>query len=412
MTYTTLSCYNPSMDKRQKSLDYTCIFGGGAIRGTSYCGALKALEELDINPKTIAGSSVGAVFGSLMCVGYNTEEIEDIFMQVNFELFKDIHFGFGKDFALSKGEIFLEWLRELIEKKYYGENYKKGENKPVTFADLEKNLIVITTDLTNFKCKEFSRFETPDFEVAYAVRISSTMPGLMKPVEENGALLVDGDLQKSIPLWRLSKNLCPDTGRILEFRLEGDYEGKGKTALNFANTIYSCVTALATDFIIDSYGHRDKFDYIKINTGSVVVVDFNLAKDKRQELIYLGYQQTINYFSTDLREKKKEILKYYKDIYKYLQQIKKYIYANKIKLAKDEMGQMYMHFCPSKKYIDLYDYELIDNFKENFLSNILSAPLFGMFSLKNTSLVKSQISALNAKIEDKIEELDCYILEG
>lgn len=400
------------MDKRQKSLDYTCIFGGGAIRGTSYVGALKALEELGINPNTIAGSSVGAVFGSLMCVGYNTEEVEDIFMQINFELFKDIHFGFGRDFALSKGEIFLEWLRELIEKKHYGDEYKKGENKPVTFADLEKNLIVITTDLTNFKCKEFSKFETPDFEVAYAVRISSTMPGLMKPVEENGALLVDGDLQKGIPLWRLSENLCPDTGRILEFRLEGDYEGKGKTTLNFANTVYSCVTALATDFIIETYGHRDKFDYIKINTGSIVVVDFNLPKDKRQELMYLGYQQTINYFSIDLREKKKEILKYYKDIYKHLQKIKDLIFSNKIRLARDEMGHMYMHFCPSKKVIDLYDYELIDKFKENFLSNILSAPLFGMFSLKNTSLIKSSISALTAKIEEKIEELECYILEG
>ncbi len=38
-------------------------------------------------------------------------------MHVNFELFRDIHFGFGKDFAISKGAIFLDWLRELIEKK-------------------------------------------------------------------------------------------------------------------------------------------------------------------------------------------------------------------------------------------------------------------------------------------------------
>ncbi len=399
------------MDIREKSLHYTCIFGGGAIRGISYVGALRALEKLGIKTNTIAGSSVGAVFASLVAIGYNVNELEDIFMQVNFELFKDIHFGFGRDFALSKGEIFLDWLRELIEKKFYGENYKKGENKPVTFADLDKNFIVITTDLTNFKYKEFSKTATPNFEIAYAVRISSTMPGLMKPVEENGALLVDGDLQKGIPLWRLSENLCPDSARILEFRLEGDYEGKGKTAVNFANTVYSCVTSLATDFIIDSYGHRDKFDYIKINTGAVVVVDFNLPKDKRQELISIGYEQTIDYFNTYLKQKKKEILKYYKEIHTHIEKIKKFISTNKVRLARDQIGFLYMNFCPSRKFIDLQDYELIDNFKENFMANIIAAPLFGMYSLNQSQLIKSQISLLSAKIEEKIIELESYITQ-
>lgn len=399
------------MDKHDKSLQYTCIFGGGAVRGVSYVGVLKALEELGVKAQTIAGSSVGAVFASLVAVGYNVEELEEIFMQVNFELFKDIHFGFGRDFALSKGEIFLDWLRELIEKRYYGEDYKKGENKPVTFADLEKNFIVITTDLTNFKYKEFSKVETPNFEIAYAVRISSTMPGLMKPVEEKGSLLVDGDLQKGIPLWRLSRNLCPDEGRILEFRLEGDYEGKGKTALNFANTVYSCLTSLATDFIISTYGHRDKFDYIKLNTGSVVVVDFNLPKDNRQELIYLGYQQTINYFTIDLREKKKEILKYYRSISKHIEKIKKFIFSNKIKLAQEEIGNLYMDFCPSRKFIDLQDYDLIDNFKDNFLANMTPLPLFGSYSLKHSNLIKSQIAAISAKLEEKTIELEGYIFD-
>ena len=89
-----------------------------------------------------------------------------LFLNVNFDLFRDIHFGLGKEFALSKGGVFLDWLRELIEKKYYGENYKKGENKPVTFGDLEKELVVITTDLTNFKCKEFSKKKLSLFKLS------------------------------------------------------------------------------------------------------------------------------------------------------------------------------------------------------------------------------------------------------
>lgn len=395
----------------KKSLEYSCIFGGGAVRGISYVGALKAIEELGICPSTIAGSSVGAVFAGLLSVGYTADEIKEIFMQINFELFRDIHFGFGRDFALSKGGIFLDWLRDLIETKYYGENFKKGENPPVTFADLDKNFIVIATDLTNFKYKEFSKFETPDFEVAYAIRISSTMPGLMKPAEVNGALLVDGDLQKSWPLWRLSKNLCPEFDRVLEFRLEGDYEGKGQNTINFVNTIYSCVTSLATDFIIETYGHRDKFDYVKINTGSVVVVDFSMADEKREKLMDIGYQQTMDYFNKILPEKKKIILKYYRDISKQLNKIRKCLFSNKVRQAKNELGLLYMHFCPSRKYIDLRYYDMVDDFKENFLSNIVPVPLMNFYTIRNSKLLKAQINSVINEFDEKIMELESYIFE-
>lgn len=108
-----------------KSLKYTCLFGGGAIRGVSYIGAIKALEELGISPTTFAGSSVGSIIAAMLAVGYTAEEMKDIFLKVNFDLFKDISIGLGPIFALSKGEVFLEWVRELIEKKFYGDKYKK-----------------------------------------------------------------------------------------------------------------------------------------------------------------------------------------------------------------------------------------------------------------------------------------------
>lgn len=399
------------MRRHNKSYDYTCIFGGGAIRGVSYVGAVKALEELGVYPNTIAGSSVGAIFAGLLAVGYNAEELKDVFNDVNYELFKDIHFGFGKDFAISKGGIFLDWLRELIEKKFYGDRYNKDGNPPVTFEDLDKNVVIITTDLTNFRYKEFSKFETPCFEVAYAIRISSAMPGLMTPAEEDGSLLVDGDLQKSWPLWRLSKNLCPDEERILEFRLEGDYEGKGQNALNFANTVYSCVTSLATDFIIDTYGHRDKFDYVKINTGSVVVVDFNLAKDKREELMNIGYMQTMDYFNFALTEKKKNVLKHYRTIFKHLNKIKKSIFTNRIKAARLEIGSLYMDLCPARKIIDLRYYDMIDTFKNDFLENMKYPSLLGICTLINPNFIKAKINSLVNEFEKKILELESYVFK-
>ena len=388
---------------------YTCLFGGGAIRGVSYIGAVKALEELGIIPDRLAGSSVGSIFAALLAVGYNAEELKDIFIKVNFELFKDISIGLGPLFAISKGEVFLEWVRELIEKKYYGENYKKGVNPAVTFKDIKKNLVVITTNLSNFECKEFSRFDTPDYEIASAVRISCCMPGLMKPIEYNKTLLVDGDLQKSWPMWKLSKHLLNDDERILEFRLEGNYESNDISGINYANAVYSCMTAISTSFITNIYGNKDKFDYIVLNTGDIVVVDFNINEAKRNDLINSGYNQTISYFKDFLIEKKSKIRHNYSIIQAHITKIQKYIKSNNIQKAKNQMGELFMDLPELSEIIDLTDYNEIKKFRDIFLKNLKYQALFGKVTLSNFKLIDTELNKINNKISKKLEEFDSYL---
>lgn len=388
---------------------YTCLFGGGAIRGVSYIGAVKALEELGIIPDRLAGSSVGSIFAALLAVGYNAEELKDIFIKVNFELFKDISIGLGPLFAISKGEVFLEWVRELIEKKYYGENYKKGVNPAVTFKDIKKNLVVITTNLSNFECKEFSRFDTPDYEIASAVRISCCMPGLMKPIEYNKTLLVDGDLQKSWPMWKLSKHLLNDDERILEFRLEGNYESNDISGINYANAVYSCMTAISTSFITNIYGNKDKFDYIVLNTGDIVVVDFNINEAKRNDLINSGYNQTISYFKDFLIEKKSKIRHNYSIIQAHITKIQKYIKSNNIQKAKNQMGELFMDLPELSEIIDLTDYNEIKKFRDIFLKNLKYPALFGKVTLSNFKLIDTELNNINNKISKKLEEFDSYL---
>lgn len=388
---------------------YTCLFGGGAIRGVSYIGAVKALEELGIIPDRLAGSSVGSIFAALLAVGYNAEELKDIFIKVNFELFKDISIGLGLLFAISKGEVFLEWVRELIEKKYYGENYKKGVNPAVTFKDIKKNLVVITTNLSNFECKEFSKFDTPDYEIASAVRISCCMPGLMKPIEYNKTLLVDGDLQKSWPMWKLSKHLLNDDERILEFRLEGNYESNDISGINYANAVYSCMTAISTSFITNIYGNKDKFDYIVLNTGDIVVVDFNINEAKRNDLINSGYNQTISYFKDFLLEKKSKIRHNYSIIQAHITKIQKYIKSNNIQKAKNQMGELFMDLPELSEIIDLTDYNEIKNFRDMFLKNLKYPALFGKVTLSNFKLIDTELNKINDKISKKLEEFDSYL---
>lgn len=392
-----------------ESLKYTCLFGGGAIRGIAYIGAIKAFEELGITSNTLAGSSVGSIFAALLSVGYTAKELKEIFSKVNFDLFKDISIGIGPIFALSKGEVFLEWVRELIEKKFYGENYKKGANRAVTFKDVEKNLVIITTNLSNFECKEFSKFETPDYEIASAIRISSCMPGLMKPIEYNKTLLVDGDLQKSWPMWKLSKNLLNDDERILELRLEGYYNSNDLSGIDYANAVYSCMTAMSTSFVTNLYAEKDKFDYIVFNTGDIVVVDFNISENKRNDLIQSGYNQTMNYFKNILPAKKTKIKNNYKTISSHLLKIQKLINANKTVKAKIQLGDLFIELSSIGENIDKIDYEAIKHFKDLFLKNVQYPALFGKITLNNEKLIKAELSQINNNISSKINELEQYL---
>lgn len=349
---------------------YTCIFGGGAVRGLAYVGAIKALKELNINVKTFAGSSVGALVAALLAVGYDADELRELLMQVNFELFKDIQFGINKEFAISKGNVFTDWIREAIESKFYGKNYKKGENAPVTFGDLSKNLVILTTDLNRFCCVEFSNFETPEFEIANAIRISCSMPGLMPPVEMDDNRLVDGDLLKGIPLWRLSKNINAPDSRVLEFRLEGDTVEKESNPLDFINSIYSCMTSASTDFIMEVFGENDKFDYVKINTGDTVVINFNMSEEARKELIDRGYNDSMKYLTKDCLSKKLRIVNFYDRMIHLVEKLIRALKYNNIKESTDILKDLFLFMSDAYKFIDSDIFESLWTLK----NDILSAP--------------------------------------
>ena len=352
-------------------LKYTCLFGGGAIRGLAYVGTIRALEELGIEYDIIGGSSVGSIFATLVACGYKSYELENLFMKVNFELFRDIHLGFGKNIALSRGEIFIDWLNELISRKH--EHIKK---RNLNFNDLEQNLVIITTNLKDFNTQEFSKIETPDFEIAKAIRVSSSMPGLMPPYKFNGADLVDGDLQKASPMWRLTETLKNSESRILEFRLEGECAVESKNPLSFINTIYSCITDVATDFVSEIYGANDKYDCVRINTGNIFFADFNLDKDSRRKLINSGYEQTMCYFKEFLPHKKEHLEMIYSKALKYLKQAYKGLKSNNVEEVQWWLGDLFILLCENKEIIDKSIYNAIVNLKNHLMDSVSTILFF------------------------------------
>lgn len=387
---------------------YACLFGGGAIRGAAHAGVLKALHKLGIEPTLLAGSSVGSMVAALYAVGFTDEELAQVFLSVNFELFRDISLGFNNKFALSKGNVFLEWFRDLIERKYYGAAYLKGQCRPVTFKDLKKNLVIITTNMNNFSCREFSSFETPDFEVALAVRISCCMPGLMRAYNFNDELLVDGDLMKGKPMWYLSKNIQNSVDRILEIRLEGTFSGSDQKPLEYVNGMYTCMTSSETSFIKDLYGKCDNYDYLVVDTGDVVVVDFNYPLDKRQAIIDNGYKQTIDYFTQYLPIKKQRISDIYLNILDELRKIQGFMLRKKYTAAKNCIQELFILLLPEK---DIIDSELLNALLafQKLLSSNVKAGLLGRSKCLNVSTTTEVLNNLISDLTGRTSSLEKYI---
>ena len=388
---------------------YTCIFGGGAVRGFAYVGAIRVLSQLNFKIKTFVGSSVGSIIAALLAVGYDAEEIREILQKVNFELFRDIHFSLNKDFALSKGNVFTEWVREAIEKKYYGVEYVKGKNPPVCFKDIEKNLIILTTDLNTFQPVEFSNFETPDYEIASAIRISCSMPGLMTPVEYQDKRLVDGDLLKGVPLWKLSKNIDDSQTRILEFRLEGENVSKSGNTFDFLNSTYSCMTSASTDFIIDVVGDNDKYDYVKINTGGIIVIDFNMSDDVKDELIKMGYHDSLHYLTKTCVDKKRKISHIYKTMIGLIELLTRNLKRNSVVKAKNVLKELFLYMSDFYKYIDSDLFENLVLLKNEILSAPTVFSLFRNEKFKNNEHLLVSSDIIRKVLQAKYDELIDYI---
>lgn len=394
------------MNTTENREKYTCLFGGGGARGFAYCGTLQALEELNIDIGMIGGSSVGSIFAALIAAGYNSNELKNIFKKANFELFRDIHIGFGGDFALSKGEIFTEWLRELLQKKVWANSPQK-RNQPVTFKDIHLPLVIITTNISTFKCQEFSQIETPDYDVAQAVRISCSMPGLMTPVNYNGTKLVDGDLQKSMPMWKLSSTVKKFPDRIIEFRLEGDYSGKEKNAIDFLNTVYSCMMNVGTEFVANIYRKNDRFECIKINTRNTNIVDFNMSSDARNDLYSIGYDDVMNYFTHFLPLKRRFLLEKYKTLFILLKALNSAVAGKNVGKIKLALGELFVELSDCRDNIDELIYSELISIK-NFIKDSIHQGFLGESFRSDVKLTES-CKNVTSEVLKKIKELEIRI---
>jgi NTE family protein len=154
---------------------------GGAAQGLAHLGVLEALLEANVPIDMIAGTSGGALYGSMLASGLSIEAAQArVIMQTRRNLMDKIDLTLPRH-GIIRGRRIERMIRDAI-----------GD---VTFDQLKIPFRAVATDLENGD--EVVLGQGPVYR---AVRASISIPGIFEPVRIDGRLLVDGAVVTPLPV--------------------------------------------------------------------------------------------------------------------------------------------------------------------------------------------------------------------
>ncbi len=183
--------------------------GGGAARGWSHIGVLRALESVDLVPDVIAGTSIGALVGGCYLMD-RLPQLEDFARDLTWRrIISLLDIGFGGSGLISGSKL----TKRLME--------ASGDTR---IEDLPKGFICVATELGTGH--EIWLRSGP---LVDAMRASYALPGIFQPVDIGGRWLVDGALVNPIPV-----SVCRAMGArvVIAVNLNTDVFGRGTTVMH------------------------------------------------------------------------------------------------------------------------------------------------------------------------------------
>lgn len=194
------------------------VISGGGLKGLAGLGAISCLidNEIILFPEIYAGASVGSIICFLMNIGYNSKDIYDILLQIDFtKLIKYIepeNLLIDPCFGLSSPEPILQVIYSFMKKK----NIKKNITFKELFEMTKSKLIITGTCLNDVSVNYFSIDTYPDMPILKALRISISIPFIFRPYLFEGKLWVDGGCMDNFPIDMFTDKLDDVIGIYLD----------------------------------------------------------------------------------------------------------------------------------------------------------------------------------------------------
>ncbi len=152
--------------------------GCGAVLGAAHVGVLRAIEEHGIKIDAVAGTSIGALVAALYAFGRNWKDIGEVARHLNWF---DISGLSPSQYGLLNNQKMGKKIRDLL-----------GE---VSFNETRIPLAIVTADISKGE-----KVVLREGDVGKAVIASSCIPGVFKPVQYDGRMLVDGGIMENVPI--------------------------------------------------------------------------------------------------------------------------------------------------------------------------------------------------------------------
>ncbi len=181
------------------------VLGGGGARGFAHLGVVKVLQELDLKPDLIVGTSMGAVIGSAAAGQVEVEGLIKVLerldinqiLQISRESRRELEKIIGR--TLVKGIGVSNWGSEEADEtpvklaRFF--TFFKLMTKNSTIAELPISYAAVAADLHTG-----SEIILTEGKVYRAAAASSAIPGFIPPVKWEDFLLVDGGVVDTVPV--------------------------------------------------------------------------------------------------------------------------------------------------------------------------------------------------------------------
>lgn len=238
--------------------EYGLVLDGGGARGAYQIGAWKALAEAGVKIKAVAGTSVGALNGALVCMG-DIKKAEKIWEEMTFSTVMDVDDEVMEAFfngelptreALGKiwkkireGGFDITPLRSLIHEMIDEDAIREGD----------KEFCLLTFSLSEFKELDLSADDIPEGLLEDFLLASAYLIGF-KNVPLHGKKYVDGGVVNTVPVNSLLKRGYED---LIVVRIHGPGREQ-RVKLPENSTVYEVSPRVRLGSIIEFSGKRSR----------------------------------------------------------------------------------------------------------------------------------------------------------
>ncbi len=268
-------------------------FSGGGIRGISYLGVLKYLEELDIlkNIESIAGTSIGALIASLIILGYTSDELYQLTLKIDFGNLQNMDITqLITNFGLDSGNGFVNLFKILIERKMKDSNITLLQ----LYEKTGKKLTLVACCLNTGEVVYYDYNSYPNIKLYDAIRVSISIPILFTSPKYKGMNYVDGGLINDFPLDLYSGYPKQD---ILGIKLDNKYlDSFNNSSIEDIESYLICLFYCVLKRMKREKDNHNPFQIILIDTGNLSPIQFNIGYNDKITIYNNGYNAAKLFF--------------------------------------------------------------------------------------------------------------------